>query len=126
MRSVVCNGMGALLHSGTHQADAAAGLAGDAELEWASGWADVAPDLPPDQWPQRDPVGGGYAQLANGVHLLFDGRAPGPRVFQVNGTQGTVYLYNDLRQVQFWRRAAEPGVGDLVAGPMQAPTQQKS
>jgi predicted dehydrogenase len=126
VRSVVCNAMGTLLHSGTHQADAALGLAGDADLEWASGWADVAPTLPPDQWPQRDPVGGGVVQLASGVQLLFDGRAPGPRVFQVNGTQGTVCLYNDLRQVQRWRRANEPGIVDLAAGPLLAPLQEKS
>jgi predicted dehydrogenase len=126
VRSVICNAMGTLLHSGTHQADAALGLAGDAELAWASGWVDMAPNLPQSQWPKHDPVGGGIVQLANGVQLLFDGRAPGPRVFQVNGTQGKVYLHNDLRQVQLWRRGEEPGVADLAAGPLLAPAQEKS
>jgi predicted dehydrogenase len=126
VRSVVCEGMGTLLHSGTHQADAALGLAGDAELEWAAGWADVPPDLPQDQWPKNDPVGGGEVRLANGVHLLFDGRAPGPRVFHVSGTKGKVSLYNDLRQVQLWRTAMESGTADLVAGPLQSPVQEAS
>ena len=126
VRSVVCNGMSSLLHSGTHQTDIAAGLAGDADVEWATGWADVAPELPQDQWPKNDPAGGGLVQLANGVQLLFDGRAPGPRVFQVNGTQGKVYLSNDLRQVQLWRRSEEPGVVDLVPGPLESPAQEKS
>ena len=126
VRSVSVTAMGALLHSGTHQIDALLGLVGDADPEWAMGWVDVPPDLPQDQWPKRDPIGGGYAQLANGVHLLMDARSPGPRTFTVNGTLGKIHLVNDLRQVQLWRRGADPPIADLEPGPLLSPTQEKS
>lgn len=126
VRSVVCNGMSSLMHSGTHQTDAAIGLAGDPEVEWATGWVDVDPAIPQAQWPKHDPAGGGLVQLAGGAQLFFDGRAAGPRVFQVNGTLGKVYLFNDLRQVQLWRKSDEPGVSDLLPGPLESPEQQKS
>jgi predicted dehydrogenase len=126
VRSVVCNGMSSLLHSGTHQADAVAGLAGDVDPEWAMGWIDVPPDVPPEQWPRPDPAGGGYLQMVSGVHVLLDARAPGPRVFQVNGTEGKVYLHNDLRQVQLWRRHQATGLVDPEPGPLLAPQQERS
>jgi predicted dehydrogenase len=126
VRSVVCNGMSSLLHSGTHQADAAAGLAGDVEPEWAAGWVDVPPGLPQADWPRNDPAGGGCVQLATGAQLLFDGRAPGPRVFQVNGTTGKAYLFNDMRQAQLWRRGHDAGIVDLDPEPLLSPPQEQS
>jgi predicted dehydrogenase len=126
VRSVSVSAMGTLLHSGTHQIDALLGLAGDADPQWAMGCVDVPPDLPQDQWPRPDPAGGGYAQLANGVHLLMDARAPGPRTFQVNGTLGKIHLVNDLRQVQLWRRGPDPAILDLEPGPLLAPPQAQS
>ncbi|HET7769343.1 MAG TPA: Gfo/Idh/MocA family oxidoreductase [Chloroflexota bacterium] len=126
VRSVAVSAMGTLLHSGTHQIDAILGLAGDADPEWAMGWVDVPPDLPQDQWPRMDPIGGGYAQLTSGVHLLMDARAPGPRTFTVNGTLGKIHLVNDLRQLQLWRRGADPTIADLEPGPLLSPPQEKS
>jgi hypothetical protein len=87
---------------------------------------DVPSDLPQSEWPRNDPAGGGWVQLANGTHLLFDGRAPGPRVFQANGTTGKVYLFSDMRQVQLWRRSTESGIVDLEPGPLQTPAQGRS
>ena len=126
VRSASVTAMGTLLHSGTHQIDALLGLAGDVDPEWAMGWIDVPAGVPQDEWPRRDPNGGGYAQLTNGVQLLMDARAPGPRTFQVNGTLGKVLLLNDLRQVQLWRRGADPAIADLEPGPLLAPAQEKS
>ncbi len=126
IRSVSVTAMGTLLHSGTHQIDALNGLAGDADPEWAMGIVDVPPDAPRDQWPRRDPVGGGYARLTNGVDMLMDPRSPGPRTFQVNGTLGKVLLINDLRHVQLWRRGSDPTIIDLEQGPLLSPPQEKS
>jgi predicted dehydrogenase len=126
VRAIACSAMGTLLHSGTHQADAMLGLAGDADAEWAMGTVDVPADLPQAEWPQLDPPGGGYVRLRNGVDLLMEARSPGPRVLQVSGTQGKVVLWNDLRQVQLWRRGADPQIVDLEPGPVEAPPQPKS
>jgi hypothetical protein len=90
---------------------------------------DVPPDAPRDRWPKADPAGGGYVQMANGVHVLMDARAPGPRVFEVSGTTGKIFLFNDLRQVQLWRKQdapGAPGVVDLVPGPLLASAQEQS
>jgi predicted dehydrogenase len=126
VRSIVCTAMGTLLHSGTHQADAVAGLAGDVDPEWAFGWVDVPPGMPQTEWPRMDPVGGGYVQMGNGVHVLLDPRAPGPRTFQVHGSEGKIYLWNDLRQVQLWRRPSGSSTVDLEPGPLLAPAQEQS
>ncbi len=126
VNSVACTGMGTLVHSGTHQADAACGLAGDAEPDWASGWVDIPPDTPPEQWKARDPVGGGLVQLRNGAQLLFDGRSRGPRVFQVNGSKGRIYLHNDLKHVQLWKQDATAPTRELHAGPVISPKQEQS
>jgi hypothetical protein len=56
----------------------------------------------------------------------MDARAPGPRTIQVNGTRGKIHLVNDLRQVQLWRRGADPAIVDLEPGPLLAPTQTRS
>lgn len=125
VRSITCRGMGALLHSGTHQADALAGLAGDADLEWAFGVVDAPHHRPQAGWAALDPPGGGYVRLRNGVDFLLDGRSPGPRVVHVSGTQGMICLWNDLREVQLWQRP--PGsAGDLVPGAILAPPQPQS
>lgn len=126
VRSASVTAMSTLLHSGTHQIDALNGLAGDANSEWAMGIVDIPPDLLQNQWPRPDPVGGGFAQLTNGVHLLMDSRSPGPRTFQVNGTLGKILLVNDLRQVQLWRRGSDPADRDLEPYPLLSPTQEKS
>ncbi|MBI3971418.1 MAG: Gfo/Idh/MocA family oxidoreductase [Chloroflexi bacterium] len=126
VRAITCSAMGTLLHSGTHQADALAGLAGDVDPEWAFGTVDVDPSLPQAEWPKMDPPGGGFIQMSNGVQLLMEARSPGPRVFHVSGTKGRISLWNDLRQVQLWRRGAAPAIVDLVPEPMLSPRQEKS
>jgi predicted dehydrogenase len=126
VRAITCSAMGSLLHSGTHQADAMAGLAGDVDPEWAFGTVDVDPGLPQDQWPVMDPPGGGFIQMTNGVQLLMEARSPGPRTFQVSGSKGKIVLWNDLRQVQLWRRHDDPAIVDLVPEPLRSPPQERS
>lgn len=126
VRSVYVSAMGTLLHSGTHQADAIAGFAGDVDPEWASGTVEVPADLPQVEWPKRDPVGGGYIRMVNGVDLFMDGRAPGPRTFQISGTDGKIHLWNDLKDIQLWKRLPASGRGELAPGPLLSPPQEKS
>lgn len=130
VRAITCRGMGTLLHSGTHQADALAGLAGDADLEWAFGVVDAPHDRPRADRAALDPPGGGYVRLRNGVDLLMDGRSPGPRVLQVSGTHGMICLWNDLREVQLWQcpsgSTSLGSSGDFVPGPILAPPQPQS
>jgi predicted dehydrogenase len=126
VQSVHVTAMGALLHSGTHQANAMLGLAGDFDPEWAFGWIDVPHDVPQAQWPKMDPAGGGYVQLHNGVQLFMDPRPPGPRSYQVNGTKGKIQIWNDLGTLQLWQRGDDPHILDLTPGPLLAPPQERS
>lgn len=74
----------------------------------------------------RGSGGRGLVQLRNGVPLLFDGRSRGPRVFQVNGSKGMIYLHNDLRHVQLWKQDAVALIRELQAGPVPNPRQEQS
>jgi predicted dehydrogenase len=120
VRAITCSAMGNLLHFGTHHTDAMVGLAGDADPEWAFGVVEPPPALPETDWRVADPVGGGYIKLKNGVHLLMEGVSPFPRSYQVTGTAGKICLWNDMQQVQVWRKGEQAG-GGLVPGPLQSP-----
>jgi predicted dehydrogenase len=124
VRAITCSAMGNLLHFGTHHTDAMAGLAGDADPEWAFGVVEPPPALPETDWRVADPVGGGYIKLKNGVHLLMEGVSPFPRSYQVTGTAGKICLWNDMQQVQLWRKGEQGG--GLVPGPLQAPPATRS
>lgn len=126
VRAITCSAMGTLLHSGTHQADAMAGFAGDVDPEWAFGSVSVQPDVPPSDWPTMDPVGGGYIQMKNGVHLLMEGQSPGPRTYQISGSDGKIHIWNDLHDIQLWRKDTSSGRGALVPGPLLSPRQETS
>jgi predicted dehydrogenase len=126
VRSITCNGTGNLVHFGTHHADAMAGLADDADPEWAFGTVEPPPDLPPSDWRVSDPVGGGYVKLKNGVHLLLDGASPFPRSYVISGTTGKICVWNDQKELQLWRRSGATGATDLIAEPLMAPRQERS
>jgi len=129
VRAITCSAMGTLLHSGTHQADAMLGLAGDAELAWASGAVDAGIEiyaLPQRDWPVFDPAGGGIVELRNGVHLMMEARSPGPRVIQASGTQGRICLWNDLHQVQLWQKDTTARRSELLPGSLLSPPQESS
>jgi predicted dehydrogenase len=126
VRAVTVSAMGTLLHSGTHQTDAMAGFAGDVDPEWASGTVDVPADLPQADWPKADPAGGGYIRMSNGVDLLLDGRSPGPRTYQISGTEGKIHIWNDLQLIQLWKRTPGSGRSELTPGPLLSPRQERS
>ncbi|MAG36365.1 MAG: hypothetical protein CL878_08990 [Dehalococcoidia bacterium] len=123
--AITCSGMGTLLHLGTHQTDALAGFAGDVDPEWASGIVDVPSDLPQVAWPTMDPVGGGYILMTNGVHLLMEGASPGPRTYQISGSEGKIQIWNDLHDLQLWTRDQKGGQA-LVPGPILSPPTERS
>lgn len=124
VRAITCSAMGTLAHSGTHQTDVMAGWAGDADPEWAMGTVDVPVGASPAQ--TVDPPGGGYIRLRNGVDLLMEARSPWPRTFQISGTEGKIMGWNDLRQVQLWRKARGGRDAELLPGEILSPPQQKS
>ncbi|HVG95302.1 MAG TPA: Gfo/Idh/MocA family oxidoreductase [Chloroflexota bacterium] len=126
VRAVTVSAMGTLLHSGTHQTDAMAGFAGDVDPEWASGAVEVPAGLPQAEWPLQDPPGGGHIRLRNGVDLLMEARSPGPRTYQISGSEGKIHIWNDLQQIQLWKRIPGRGRAELAPGPLLSPPQERS
>lgn len=124
LRAITCSAMGTLAHSGTHQTDVMAGWAGDIDPEWAMGTVDPPAGASPAQ--TVDPPGGGYIRLRNGVDLLMEARSPWPRTFHISGTEGKIMGWNDLRQVQLWRKPHGGKNVELVPGEIFSPPQLKS
>ena len=63
--------------------------------------------------------------MRNGVHLLMEAASPGPRTYQISGSEGKIQIWNDLHHIQLWRQASQSS-RVLEPGPLLSPPTEQS
>jgi UDP-N-acetyl-2-amino-2-deoxyglucuronate dehydrogenase len=121
VHTIVAYGMPNLINHGPHWYDRVLAMAGDAELEWASGLVDPLTDEAADSRRRQDPPGSGQIRFANGVEAFLTSRnlvTGFDMSFDVVGSRGRVVVQSDGRETRVW--APEP-LDPPTLGPGQGP-----
>ncbi len=105
VRSVVAYGLVNLVNHGCHWYDRVLELAGDAEVDWVSGWVDPLESEPADSRRRLDPPGRVQIRFVNGVEASLSpagyvqGFDPG---FDVVGSRGRFAILSDGADTRLW------------------------
>jgi predicted dehydrogenase len=114
VRTVVSHGMTNLINHGPHWYDRVLALAGDAELEWVSGWVDDRSGR------EDDRPGSGHVMFANGVEAFLTSRnfvAGFDMSFDLIGSEGRIAVVSDGKETKVWSpRAVEISVAEKRLG----------